>query len=119
MSGRPRRRTAEDLCKKLEGARLRAGLSRATVARVLGTSSSNFSRSMKAAALSTDLTERVEILLERGWPPMREPPQDNVATDQPAIRRVLSLLQELSRMLPDFERALASDRPTGDVEDTL
>jgi transposase-like protein len=119
MSGRPRRRTAKDLCQKLEGARLRAGVSRAAVARLLGTSSSNFSRSMRAAALSNDLIERVEMLLERGWPAMREKPQDTVAADKQAMRRVLSLLRELSRMLPDFERALASDRPAIDVQDTL
>jgi hypothetical protein len=117
MSGRPRRGDAKDLCERLEGARLRAGLSQAAVARVLGTSSSNFSRSLKAAALSSDLAERAKILLERGWPSMRELPRDGVASDREAVLQALSLLRELSRMLPDLERALDPDRPTIDAED--
>jgi hypothetical protein len=118
MSGRPGRRNAKDLCKRLEGARLRAGISQAAVARILGTSSSNFSRSMKAMALSRDLIERVEILLESGWPTMPDTSQVSVAANQQAIRRVLSLLRELSRMLPDLEQALGSGGPDIDVEDS-
>jgi hypothetical protein len=40
----------------------RAGLSQAAIARELGTSSSNLSRSLKAAALSSDLAERPLVL---------------------------------------------------------
>jgi transcriptional regulator with XRE-family HTH domain len=118
MSGRPRRQEAKDLCERVEEARRRAGLSQAAIARELGTSSSNLSRSLKAAALSSDLAERTKILLERGWLSMRELPRDAVVNDRKSVQRALSLLRELSRMLPDLERALASDRPAVDVEDT-
>jgi hypothetical protein len=118
MSGRPRRREAKDLCERLEGARLTAGLSQAAVARVIGTSSSNLSRSLKAMALSRDLTDRAEKLLERGWSTMRDTSQVRGAANQQTVRRALSLLQELSRMLPDLERALDSGRQDIDLEDS-
>lgn len=83
---------------------------------MLKTSPSNLSRSINTGALSNDLAEQVEILLERGWQAMRDPSRERVRARREPLQRVLLLLRELSEMLPDIERALDPDQWDADME---
>lgn len=117
MVGRPPRRDAQELCKRLEGARADAGLSRAAIARALGTSPSNLLRSLRAGGFSGDLSRRVEMLLENGVSGMRDvPPKAREAGDD-SLDRALLLLLEFRKMVPDLERALVAVRRAANAED--
>lgn len=110
MSGRPPRQAYRELCDRLEQTRVQAGLSRAAVARALGTSASNLSRSLSAGGFSWDMAQRVEMLLERGVVDVRNEGAAPRDAGGETLQRALLLLLEFSKMVPDLERALVAVR---------
>ena len=92
-------------------------MSRAAMARALGTSPSNLSRSLSAGGFSRDMAARVEMLLEGGVANVREGAVAEQGADGETLQRALLILLEFSKMVPDLERALVAVRRAANAEE--
>ena len=117
MTGRPPRKAYRERCDRLEQTRVQSGLSRAAVAQALGTSASNLSRSLSAGGFSPDMAQRVEMLPGRGAVDVRNEGAAVRDVGGETLQRAVLLSLELSKLVPDLERALVAVRRAANAKE--
>ena len=117
MAGRPKRQPNDDLIDSLESERLKVGVSKARIAKLVDVRTSTITRSIASRSLSPDLAARIRRLLDDGISLRLE--RQSLASG--VSDQKLRLLCKFVEMMPEVENALRGiiERPAdgrgGDV----
>jgi transcriptional regulator with XRE-family HTH domain len=108
MAGRPRRIKDIALAERLNNWRLRSGVTRSFVAKRLEIAPSTLTRTLETSSFSTDLRERVLVLLREEEDAARDAVEPDRFLDSVSEKDLLFLRKFVNHILPKVEEVLKS-----------